>query len=498
MQASQDVYRFSLESVPFEIQEYPDSRPVLLLLLNESQGLVAGMELMPNAPTLEQSKDWVLDQLASPRLPGVNACTPSLLLVEDPSLYQALRFSLRSARIKVQHDSDRQFVEHILGELYSGMGRETAPASLLSVIGEKEAADWTRAALAYCKQRPWDKLQTLLECKVTGRELAYGVHVIGTTGSELGLILYSSLEQATRSSSDEDFQFLVGFSLSDESLLHPQDVEWLHTQKFRKMAEGWPQFVFSEDCSDEDELVFRWLLSAVPKLARDPKVPIQEKEFELSDPLAASKEPWENFDSFAQPHKKGGRLAKSARSLLSLLHEFLLYQKYERNQEVAVQARDCQAIATMMLKSRPAVDWKERILKGIPFTKKLFAENISRSTKEWRSLLETWEELSDYLGAQDLYFGPTIPLLLLAAELSRVRRENGWEERLTGSHEVAISALHGATSEELSLVSNNWKRWLEELSEKYLVDHLMSAEPTQVKTARQAAEKFVETIAPGL
>jgi hypothetical protein len=496
MQSSHDIYRFSLETVPFEIQEYPESRPVLLLLLNESQGLVAGMELMPHAPTLEQSKEWLLDQLASPRLPGVKSCTPSLLLVEDPSLYQALRFTLRSAKIKVQQDGDRQFVEHILSELYAGMGRGNSPASLLQILGEEDALDWVRAALAYCRKRPWDNLQTLIECHVSGRSQPYGVHVIGSSGNELGLILFASVEQATVTTDEDDFQFLVGFSLSEESILHPQDLEWMQAQPLKRDPKGWPHFIFAEDCNDEDEQVFRWLLGAVPRLAQDPKVPICDKGYELIDPLAAEREPWENFETFAEPHKKKGRLTKSSRVLLHLLHEFLLYQKYERDQEVAPLVRDCQAIARMLLLGRPASDWKERILKGPQLDKKTFQEHISRSGKEWKSVHKTWEELGDHLGAQDLYFGPTIPLLLLAAELSRLRRESGWEERLTGSHEVAISALHGATEDELSSVSQHWKRWLEELSEKYLVDSLLSAEPAQVHSARQAAERFVETIAP--
>ena len=496
MQNSSDVYRFSIESVPFEIQEYPDGQPVLLLLLNESQGLVAGMELMPTAPTLEQSKNWIMDQLSSPQLPGVQACLPGLLRVEDPSLYQALRFSLRSSKIKVQQNSDRQFIEHILHELYDGMGRQAPPASLLQVLGESEASDWVRGALFFCKRKPWDRLQTLLECRSPGHPKAYGVHVIGSTGNEVGMILFDSIEQASQSTSEQDFQFLVGFSLSDESLLHPQDVEWMQARGFRKTARGWPHFIFSEDCSDEDEVAFQWLLRAIPKLADDPKTPVCAQGFELIDPLANEREPWENFDEFAEPHKKRGRLAPSARSLLTLLHEYLQYEKYEHGVDVSVQVRDCHSMAAYLLLSRAPSDWKERILKGPPLDRKVFAEKISRSHREWKSLQKTWEDVCDYLGAQDLYFGPTIPLLLLAAELSRVRRDQGWEERLTGSHEVAINALHGATSDELSSVSVSWKRWLEELADKYLVNGLMVAEPEEVKVARQAAERFVETIAP--
>lgn len=491
MQSSRDVYRFAVETMPFIVDEFPDTQPVLLLLLNESLGVVAGLELMQAAPSLDQSKEWILSQLRSPQLPGLEPTTPGLLLVEDPALYQALRFSLRSCGIKVQHDDNRDLLEPVLDELYQGLGRDHQKASLVQLLGQDEAVLWLRAALAFCKQRPWEKLQSVLELHAPGRAQPYGVLVMGAQGNEFGMILFPTLAAAGNNDGDK-LDFLVGFSQSDESLLHPQDLALINGFNWRRPGRGWPHFIFAEEAVDEDETAFRWLLAEVPRLARRPEEVIQKNGYRLLDPQAQHRESWELFDNFAEPYKKRGRLSAGRKNLLLALHGYLLAQK-AAGARTDTRLRDCQALATLFLQQPLPKDWRERLRHGQPPDRELFAAMISPAAARWKSLQATWNELGQHLRTQDLYYGPTLPLLLLRAELSRLRHESGWQELLASSHQLASSALDGVSEDELANVSVCWQFWLEELATKYV--DMVSAEPDQVALAMKAVEKFVGELA---
>lgn len=486
---SGSVYRFAVETMPFVVDEFPDTRPVLLLLLNESLGLVSGLEMVPTAPSLEQSKEWILSQLRSPQLAGVEPATPGLLLVEDTALYQALRFSLRSSGIKVQQDGSRALLDPLLEELFQGLGRENQRASLVHLLGPEEAEGWLRAALAFCKQRPWEKLQATLELEAPGRPEPYGVLVMGGQGSEYGMILFPNPAAAGLNPAGE-LDFLVGFSQSEESLLHPEDLQLIQQQRWRRPARGWPHFIFSEEACDEDEAAFFWLLSEVPRLAEQPSEPVQKNGYRLLDPQARQREDWELFENFAEPFKKRGRLNAGRRSLLTALHGYLLQQK-AAGQRMDTRLRDCRALAEVLLQEeKQPRDWRDRLRNGEPPQREAFARLVSSAASRWKSLLATWEELGQHLRTQDLYYGPTLPLLLLRAELSRLRRESGWQELLDTSQELAASALDGVSDEELANVSVCWQFWLEELANKYV--DLVQAEPEQVAEAILAVEKFVE------
>lgn len=482
MQSHQDVYRFSVETVPFAIEEFPDSQPVLLLLLNEAHGQVIGMELMPDAPDVARAGEWILKQLSasSEQDPG----TPALLRVEDAELYQALRFRLRRAGLKVQHDPDRQLVETILGELYEGLGSGHQPVSLVQVLGEDEALDWTRAALSFARKKPWKQFQGMLECQVPGRAQPYGVHVMGSGEVEFGLLLLESPNQSLYPAPGEKFNYLVGFSLSPEAMIHPQDLALFQAYRLNKARHGWPHFLFSEPCSDEDEAVFRWLLKAVPKLAQSPLDPYTDSSgFVLRDPQARQRDDWENFEAYCKSFQ-AGRLTRARRELLEVLHEFLLHAKYEEGLDVAELLGHCRTLARQLWDEKPS-KWRKRLSEGA-------MPQISGGDQ--KSLAETWDFLGRYLKTQEIYFGPSVPLLLLGAELARARLEEGWEERVGVSQDMARTALEGTTGRERLQVLQTWRRWLKDLSEKYLDRESLFLEPQEMAQASAAAEQFLQLL----
>jgi len=485
MQSHSEIYRFSMETVPFGIEEFPDSQPVLLLLLNETHGLVIGMELMAEAPDVARAGEWILRQLEGSADFDRESGTPALLQVEDAELYQALRFRLRRAGLKVQHSQDRQLVESILNELYQGLGSSHQPASLIQVLGEEEALDWARAALYFCRKQPWKVFQRVLECQVPGRAEPYGVYVLGSGGSEFGLLLLENPSQPLIPAPGEHLAFLLGFSLSPEAMIHPQDLALFQAYRLKKARRGWPHFIFSEPCSDEDEAVFRWLLTAVPQLAQTPLDPYcdESRFFVLRDPGARQRDDWESFEAYSKSFQSG-RLTNARRELLEVLHEFLLHSKYEEGLEMAELLADCRILARLLWNEKPA-NWRKRLSEGaFP----------AAGGSESKSLADTWDMLGRYLKTQEIYFGPSVPLLLLGAELAKVRQEEGWQERLAVSQDMAGSALEGISGHERALVVETWRRWMKELSEKYLDRESLFLEPQEMNRARAAAEQFMHQL----
>lgn len=71
-----------------------------LILVNDSQRRLLGVEILDQEPGFDACRDWLLSVLAEqPELPAT-------LVVNEPNLYAALRFSLRPYRLPVKGEPE--------------------------------------------------------------------------------------------------------------------------------------------------------------------------------------------------------------------------------------------------------------------------------------------------------------------------------------------------------------------------------------------------------
>jgi hypothetical protein len=113
-QIGPERFRVGLEKAPFPGSE---EDAFWLILINDSRQQLLGVEILDAEPSFEACRDWLLSVIADPPDAQEPPMLPALLLVNEPSLYAALRFSLRPYKIAVKHDPEPESLLKYVGEL---------------------------------------------------------------------------------------------------------------------------------------------------------------------------------------------------------------------------------------------------------------------------------------------------------------------------------------------------------------------------------------------
>lgn len=112
-QIGPERFRVGLEKAPLPTS---DEQAFWLILINDTRQQLLGVEILDVEPSFEACRDWLLSVIADP--PGTEEpMLPALLVVNEPSLYAALRFSLRPYKIAVKHDPEPESLLKFVGEL---------------------------------------------------------------------------------------------------------------------------------------------------------------------------------------------------------------------------------------------------------------------------------------------------------------------------------------------------------------------------------------------
>lgn len=103
-----DRFRVGLELAPVADSE---EDVFWLILINDTEQRLLGVEILSQEPSFDACRDWLLSVLAD------QPSLPALLLVNEPNLYAALRFSLRPYKLQVKPDDAPQSLLGFVSEL---------------------------------------------------------------------------------------------------------------------------------------------------------------------------------------------------------------------------------------------------------------------------------------------------------------------------------------------------------------------------------------------
>lgn len=175
-------------------------RPWSILIVNHSDHLIIGQELVTQEPTPELVFDHVARAMRKP-LAG-KGHRPSEIQVRDEPLWNAVRPHLEEIGVDCIFRTELEEADFILGEMQKLMRPEGQPPGLTetATFTSAQGASFYGAAASYFLRHPWQKLAPSAIIQVDCPQLRefgpgrwYAI-VLGQGGQTLGLAVYNDLE----------------------------------------------------------------------------------------------------------------------------------------------------------------------------------------------------------------------------------------------------------------------------------------------------------------
>ncbi len=204
-------------------------RPWSILIVNHTDHLIIGQELVPQEPTVELLFDRLAKAMRKP-LAG-KSHRPSEIQVRDEPLWNGLQIHLEEIGIDCIFRQQLEEADFILGEMKKLMRPEGQPPALVEIptFTSAQGASFYDAAAGYFRRRPWNYLPANATIQVDCAQLRefgpgrwYAV-VLGQGGQTLGLAVYSDLS---------DIEAIVGGCCSDHEPTRAMALSLIYGENF--------------------------------------------------------------------------------------------------------------------------------------------------------------------------------------------------------------------------------------------------------------------------
>jgi hypothetical protein len=174
-------------------------RPWSILIVNHSEHLIIGQELVAEEPTPELVFDHLVRAMRNP-LAG-RSRRPSEIQVREEPLWRAVQPHLEEVGVDCIYRAELEEADYILGEMHKLMRPKGQPPGISEcpTFASAQGASLYDAAAGYFRRAPWRKLPhnatIQIDCPQL-REFGSGqwfAVVLGQAGQTLGVALYNDL-----------------------------------------------------------------------------------------------------------------------------------------------------------------------------------------------------------------------------------------------------------------------------------------------------------------
>jgi hypothetical protein len=172
-------------------------RPWSILIVNHSEHLIIGQELVTQVPTAEAMFDYLARAMRQP-LAG-KSHRPSEIQVRDEPLWNAVQPHVEEIGVDCIFRHELEETDFILGEMNKLMRPEGQPPGISepATFASAQGASFYEAAAEFFRRRPWRRLPSTAMIQVESPQLRefgpgrwYAV-VLGQAGQTLGLAIYN-------------------------------------------------------------------------------------------------------------------------------------------------------------------------------------------------------------------------------------------------------------------------------------------------------------------
>lgn len=275
LQKTSSTYSLSVRWSPCAVQERGGEpyRPKMLLLVDETKGLVVSFELLRQPCSPEQVREALLNALRRPAQGRPKL--PKVLLIDNQEYLFVLQAALRSAGTVVRCHSDLPQLEHAYESMlqHAELEDEEEEVVCVSRFGKDLAIGFFEAAAEFYAAEPWHTLSNLdvLSWRVGDEEIR-GVVVMGGAGEEFGVAVYETPEDALRVIEGNHLLPIQGVSLYSDAWIHVRDMNLIEARRYVFYAQQYPSLLPPENGFELDAAFVQdltWVLKAVPKFVAD-------------------------------------------------------------------------------------------------------------------------------------------------------------------------------------------------------------------------------------
>jgi hypothetical protein len=195
------IWQAAVSRVPTWLRDGGQTvRPWSILIVNHSEHLIIGQELVSEEPTAELVFDHLVRAMRNP-LAG-RSRRPSEIQVREEPLWRAIQPHLEEVGVDCIYRADLEEADYILGEMHKLMRPKGQPPGISEspTFASAEGASFYAAAAEFYRRAPWRKLPHNATIQIDCPQLRefesgqwYAV-VLGQAGQTLGVALYNDLE----------------------------------------------------------------------------------------------------------------------------------------------------------------------------------------------------------------------------------------------------------------------------------------------------------------
>ena len=341
-------------------------RPTVAILLNETQQTVVGMEAIEKPLSLGEAREWILRTLINPAKSAGPPCKPNVLLVDDETLQQSLRFTFRATGVEVQVDKDYTQVRAVLRRMESEMSSNVSPC-LVDTLGTEKAAELFKAALTFHQQAPWNAIDsdTVMALVTPASQKPMSLVVMGSHGEQFGLTLYDSVETGRSQVAGGPTRFTAALNFSPDAYLRLSDLDLLEDVGLSFPAQRLP-WVLGDlkkggeiTAQDTDHLI--WALRNLDEFLAS-RQPLSKDGYLLL--LPEQQDQHAALLEFAQPWLKKGKLSAKGEDVALYCLRFLEYLEEHESAspaELSTHRANSQTIGGLLLKDAPRKAFDARL-----------------------------------------------------------------------------------------------------------------------------------------
>jgi tetratricopeptide (TPR) repeat protein len=194
------IWQAAVSRVPTWMRDGEEMvRPWSILIVNHSEHLIIGQELVTQEPTAEVVFDYLLRAMRQP-LAGKRH-RPSEIQVREEPVWTALQPHLEEIGIDCIYRAELEEADYILGEMQKLMRPDGHPPGIAegATFASAQGASFYEAAAAFFRRTPWHKLPPNALIQVDCPQLTefgpgrWYAAVMGQGGQTLGMAIYNDL-----------------------------------------------------------------------------------------------------------------------------------------------------------------------------------------------------------------------------------------------------------------------------------------------------------------